>query len=86
LKHFTGSGMPAKRAKSYTPNTRYNEFEGTNNFVLYRGVLLLQGLFTMKLITKGLGTKFVIAGISLLKGSLLRGFNVHGSFVDALKR
>jgi hypothetical protein len=39
-------------------------------------VFLLQGLFTINLTTKGLRTEFVIAGISLLKGSLLRGFNV----------
>lgn len=38
---------------------------------------IIAGLFIMKLSTKGLITKFGIAGISLLKGSLLPGFNVQ---------
>jgi hypothetical protein len=40
------------------------------------GVLFQRGLFVMKLTTEGLRIKFFIAGISLLKGSLCRGFNV----------
>jgi hypothetical protein len=59
-----------------TLKTRYNKSEGTNDFLLYRGVLLLQGLFTIRLTTKGLRIKFVIAGILLLQVLLLRSFNV----------
>jgi len=39
-------------------------------------VLLMQGIFTMKLITEELRIKFFIAGISLLKGLLFRSFMV----------
>jgi hypothetical protein len=57
-------------------NTIHLKLGITIDFVLYRGVLLLQGFLTIKLTTKGLRYKFVTAGILLLKGSLLRGFNV----------
>jgi hypothetical protein len=40
------------------------------------GVLLLQGLFTIELTTKGPKIKFFITGILLRKGSLYRGFSV----------
>jgi predicted membrane protein len=48
------------------------------------GVLLLLGLFTMKLTTEGLESKFLIAGILLLKGSLYRGFTVLEYHVHTL--
>jgi hypothetical protein len=41
-------------------------------------ILLLQGLFTIKLITEGLKIKFFIAEILLLKRSLYRGLSVLG--------
>jgi hypothetical protein len=63
--------------KNTTLKTWYNKSEGTNDFVLHTGVLLLQGLFVIKLITKWPRTKLVFAGIAFLKGSLLRGFNIH---------
>jgi hypothetical protein len=40
------------------------------------GVLLLQGIFTIKLTTEGLEIKFFIARILLLKGLLYRGYSV----------
>ena len=39
----------------------------------------LQGLFIMKLTTKGLKNKLFVAGFLLLKESLFLGFNVLGS-------
>jgi hypothetical protein len=52
---------------SNTPETRYNKSEGTNDFVLYKGILLLQGLFIIELTTKWLKTKFVIKGIVIAR-------------------
>jgi len=40
------------------------------------GILLLVGLFTIKLTTEGLENMFFITGILLLKGSLYWGFSV----------
>jgi hypothetical protein len=39
-------------------------------------VLLLQGLYAIKLTTEELEIKFFIAGILSLKGSIYRGFSV----------
>jgi hypothetical protein len=36
--------------KVYTGEPRFNESEGTRDFVLYSRVLLLQGLFTIRAI------------------------------------
>jgi hypothetical protein len=41
--------------------------------------------FVIKLTTRGLRTKFVIAGILLLFGLLLRSFDVHDYFEQCVK-
>jgi hypothetical protein len=45
---------------AFFPTAWYNKSEGSNNFVLYRGVLLLQGLFIIELTTKGLRTNSLL--------------------------
>ena len=54
----------------------FNESKGTKILFFIARVLLMQGIFIMKLITEELRIKFFIAGISLLKGLLFRSFMV----------
>jgi hypothetical protein len=61
---------------SNTEKPRFNESEGTRDFLLYSRSFVITGFFTSKLTTQGLKIKFFIAGILLLKGSLYRVFSV----------
>jgi hypothetical protein len=63
--------------KNIQRNLGITNLKGPKMLFFIAGVLLLQGLFTMKLTTEGLRIKFFIAGILLLKGSLYRGFSVN---------
>jgi hypothetical protein len=57
-----GSPWPplAIRPRRNTSKPRYNESEGTNDFMLYGGGLSLQGLFTLTLTTKGIRTNSLL--------------------------
>jgi hypothetical protein len=57
-------------------NLGLTNLNGPKILFFLSGVLLLQGLFTIKLTTDGLIIHFFIAGILLFKGSLNRGFSV----------
>jgi hypothetical protein len=57
-------------------NFGITNLKGPKILFLIVEVLLLQGLFIIKLTKEGLRIKFFIAGILLLKVSLYRGFSV----------
>jgi hypothetical protein len=61
-------------------NFGIKNLKGPKIMFFIAGVLLLHGLFTIKLTTEGLKINFFIAEILLLKGPSYRGFSVHKYF------
>jgi hypothetical protein len=71
-----GSAIKIMASFSITEKPRFNKSKGILFFIA--GILLFQGLFTIKSITEGLEIKFFIAEILLLKVLLYRGLSVLG--------
>jgi hypothetical protein len=58
-------------------NLGLTNLKGPKILLFIAGVLILQGLFTIKLTTEQLEIKFFIAGMLFLKGSFYRGLYVN---------